>query len=224
MVFDHKVFSKHAVPLGMNLSGTPLNESLIALHQILPQFKKEHKLEKVQCVILTDGEGSPLRISKEFRRSYDSESYMGSNYIHERCILRNRKTGYTYTCTGMNYWSDMSTILLEDLRQTFSDVNFIGIRILSTRDAGHFIRQYVGYEGDEYARIMKRWKKDKSFSIKTSGYHSYFGLSSSVLSNEDEFEVEQDATKAQIKKAFVKSLKTKKMNKKILGEFVELVV
>ena len=33
----------------------------------------------------------------------------------------------------------------------------------------------------------------------------------------------EDATKAQIKSAFVKSLKNKKMNKKILGEFIELV-
>ncbi len=71
---------------------------------------------------------------------------------------------------------------------------------------------------------MKRWKKERSFTIKNSGYHSYFGLSATALSNEDEFEVQQDATKAQIKRAFVKSLKTKKMNKKILGEFIELVV
>ena len=70
---------------------------------------------------------------------------------------------------------------------------------------------------------MKGWKKDKSFSIKKSGYHTYFGLSSNALSNEDEFEVQDDATKAQIKRAFVKSLKTKKMNKKVLGEFIELV-
>jgi hypothetical protein len=35
--------------------------------------------------------------------------------------------------------------------------------------------------------------------------------------------VKEDATKTQIKSAFVKSLKSKKMNKKILGEFVELV-
>jgi hypothetical protein len=35
-----------------------------------------------------------------------------------------------------------------------------------------------------------------------------------------EFEVAEDATKAQIKSAFVKSLKTKKLNKKVLGEFV----
>ena len=32
-----------------------------------------------------------------------------------------------------------------------------------------------------------------------------------------------DTTKTQIKTAFVKSLKSKKMNKKVLGEFVELV-
>ena len=71
---------------------------------------------------------------------------------------------------------------------------------------------------------MKRWRKERSFTIKNSGYDSYFGLSANALANEDEFEVKEDATKAQIKRAFVKSLKTKKMNKKILGEFVELVV
>ena len=70
---------------------------------------------------------------------------------------------------------------------------------------------------------MKRWKKEKSFAIKSSGYHTYFGLASSALSNEDEFEVHEDATKAQIKKAFNKSLRSKKMNKKVLGEFIELV-
>ncbi len=222
MVCDHSYWTQYSVPLGMHLSGTPLNESLVALHQVLPQFKKENGLEKVQCVILTDGEGAPLRISKEFKR-YDSEEYMGSNYIHERCILRNRKTGYTYSCDGMSYYSDMSTILLKDLRQSFIDVNFIGIRVLGSRDAGPFVRQYVGYEDTDYEKIMRQWKKDKAFSIKDAGYHSYFGISSNTLSNEDEFEVQEDATKAQIKRAFVKSLKTKKMNKKILGEFIELV-
>ena len=40
----------------MGLSGTPLDESLMCLHQIIPQFKKDNKVEKVQCVVLTDGE------------------------------------------------------------------------------------------------------------------------------------------------------------------------
>ena len=72
--------------------------------------------------------------------------------------------------------------------------------------------------------VKKDWKKNRSFNITNSGYDAYFGIESSILSREADFEVEEDATKAQIKKAFVKSLKTKKINKKVLGEFIELVV
>ena len=75
----------------------------------------------------------------------------------------------------------------------------------------------------EHANLTSQWKKSKSFAIKSSGYHSYFGLSSNALAQNSEFDVKDDATKTQIKSAFVKSLRTKKMNKKILSEFIELV-
>ena len=114
-------------------------------------------------------------------------------------------------------------IRYKNLKDNFPDVNFIGIRLLPNRDSGSFIRRYCGYNGNLFEKTTSSWRKNKSFTIKTSGYDSYFGLSASALSNDDEFEVQVDATKAQIKKAFAKSLKTKKMNKKILGEFVELV-
>ena len=221
--FTHDVYCPFNVPIGMNLSGTPLNEALICLHQILPQFKKDNKVQKVQCIVLTDGEAAPIRYSREIQRHWEHEPFMGSNYVHDRCIIRNRKTGYTYSCEGMGYWADVTDLLVKDLRQSFSDINFIGIRVLNSRDAGQFIRRYTGYEDEGYNRIMKRWKKEKSFAIKNSGYHTYFGLSSTALANDDEFEVNEDATKAQIKRAFVKSLKTKKMNKKVLSEFIELV-
>ena len=223
-LFGHQIYTQYHMPIGMNLSGTPLNEAIISLHQILPQFKNENNIEKVQCVILTDGESAPLMYTKEFQRHPDDEPWMGSNYVSDKCVLRNRKTGYTYSCEGLGHWADVTDLLLQDLRQTFLTTNFIGIRVLANRDAGQFIRQYAGYEDNTYDIIMKRWKKERSFTIKNSGYHSYFGLSATALANEDEFEVQQDATKAQIKRAFVKSLKTKKMNKKILGEFIELVV
>jgi hypothetical protein len=70
---------------------------------------------------------------------------------------------------------------------------------------------------------MSSWKKEKAFTIKKSGYHSYFSLSANALSQDSEFEVHECATKSQIKSAFAKSLKSKKMNKKILGEFMDLV-
>ena len=74
-----------------------------------------------------------------------------------------------------------------------------------------------------YCKIEKDWKKQKSFTITKSGYDAYFALSSDNLADDAEFEVQEDATKAQIKRAFAKSLKTKKLNKKVLGEFISLV-
>jgi hypothetical protein len=210
-----------STPLGMTLSGTPLNESLIALHQILPKFQKENKLQKVQCVILTDGEGGLLKYHREVQRQWEEEPYMGTSHIGPNAFIRDRKTGTTYSCDCE--FHEFTDILLRNLREKFTDINFIGIRVLESRDAGGFIRRYCGYFGPDYEKVMSSWKKEKAFTIKQSGYHSYFGLSAATLSQESEFEVADDATKAQIKSAFVKSLRTKKMNKRILGEFIELV-
>ena len=221
--FSHSFYCPYNVPIGMNLSGTPLNEAIVSLHQILPRFKSENKLQKVQCIILTDGEAAPMRYSREIQRHWEHVPFMGSSYISDGCVIRNRKTGHTYSCQGLGYWADVTDLLLKDLRDSFPDMNFIGIRVLNGRDAGQFIRRYTGYQGDAYTMMMRRWKRERTFSIKNSGYHTYFGLSSSSLAQDAEFDVEDDATKAQIKRAFTKSLKTKKLNKKVLGEFIELV-
>ena len=217
--YNSHVYYSH--PVGMSLSGTPLNEALISLHQILPKFQKENKLQKVQCVILTDGEGALLKYHREVHRRWEEDPYMGTSHIGPNAFLRDRKTGMTYSCDCDYY--EFTDVLLRNLRDRFTDINFIGIRVLESRDAGHFIRRYCGYYGDTYEKTMNAWKKEKAFTIKSSGYHSYFGLSAATLAQESEFEVAEDATKSQIKSAFVKSLKSKKMNKKILGEFVELV-
>ena len=217
--FSWNFTNYYNVPLGMSLSGTPLNESLVCLHKLLPQFKKDNKVEKVQCVILTDGEAHPLRFHREFVR-YDGERYMATSYIGDNCLLRDRKTGNTYRVE--NNMFTFSDLLLKNLRDKFTDVNFIGFRILPSREASYFARRYIGY-GDELDKTMKIFRKEKSFSIKQSGYHVYFGISSQALNTDDDFEVKTDATKTEIKRAFVKSLKGKKMNKKILGEFIGFV-
>jgi len=209
------------VPIGMGLSGTPLDESLICLHQIIPQFKKDNKVEKVQCVVLTDGEAYTPSFHNEVQRHWEDEPYMGRAAIWSGTFLRDRKLGKTYRVKDSTF--GFTEVLLDNLKDTFPSVNFIGIRLLASRDAGSFIRRYHGWTDEEYNKIMKGWKKNRSVSIKTSAYDTYFGLSTTALATEDEFEVKEDATKAEIKRAFGKSLKGKKMNKKILSEFIELV-
>ena len=219
--FRWNSYTRYPTPYGMSLSGTPLNETMVALHQVLPKFQKEHKLQKVQCVVLTDGEAAMPKYHREVQRRWEDEPFMGTAHIGPNAYLRDRKTGMTYSLDCE--WYEFTDVLLNNLRDKFKDINFIGIRVLESRDAGSFIRRYCGYFGTEMEKTMNTWKKQRAFSLKNSGYHTYFGLSANVLAQDSDFEVAEDATKTQIKSAFVKSLKSKKMNKKILGESVELV-
>jgi hypothetical protein len=225
--FRNTYACNYTYPPRLSLSGTPLNESLICLHQILPKFQQENKLQKVQCIVLTDGEASHLPYTVEIKRSWDKDPYMGTRHVNSNTtILRDRKLGTTYKF-GREYegcgYHEFTDVLLKNLKDKFSSVNFIGIRVLEPRQAQNFISLYHKVSEKQYEVIQNDWKKLKSFTITGSGYDAYFGLSSTALSQEAEFDVKEDATKAQIKSAFVKSLKTKKLNKKVLGEFISLV-
>ena len=212
----------YTYPTRLCLSGTPLNEALVCLHQILPKFQKENKLQKVQCIVLTDGEANHLPYHVEVKRNWESEPYLGVRGINpNKTFLRDRKLGTTYK---MNYgYHEFTDILIRNLKDKFSSVNFIGIRVLESRNANRFINLYHEIGDKQYEKIQNDWKKLRSFTITNSGYDAYFGLSASTLSQNSEFEVAEDASKAQIKSAFVKSLKTKKLNKKLLGEFISFV-
>ncbi len=213
--FSHRLTCPNAYSLG----GTPLNETIVSLHKIIPQFKTQNKIQKVQCVILTDGEAGQLPVYRSYKDIYhDNELKMGTRHWNpETSYLRNRKTGYTYKLPYQ--YHQFTEVLLKDLKTMNPDVNFIGIRVTSSRDFNSFIRRY-GMISDE---DLKKARKNKSYSIKDCGYDTYFAIMDTSLSNDDEFDVQEDASKAQIKRAFVKSLQAKKLNKKVLGEFVELV-
>jgi len=224
-VFYNRYGAYYTYPHKLCLSGTPLNETLLSLHKILPQFQKENKLQKVQCIILTDGEAAQLPYHKEVNRHWEDEPYLGCRNVNpSSCFFRDRKLGKTYKI-GYGY-PEFTDMLVQNLKDNFPSTNFIGIRVLESRDAKWFIKRYYDEWRDqkEYEKVVSEWRKSKAFTIKKSAYDAYFGMSASALSDDSEFDVDDSATKAQIKRAFVKSLKTKKLNKKILGEFVELVV
>ena len=203
------------------LSGTPLDQTLITLHNLIPDFKKRTKIEKLNVKVLTDGESQSVSYNKMYDRYGDEESRMGQSRIHYDCILRDRKLGRTYIIDDS--YGRMTKPLLQNLSDKFTDVNFIGIRLLSGSDARRFIGNSAGYSYDETDKLMKKWKKEKSIALDNTGYKKYLGMSSSAIANDGEFEVDEDATKAQIKRAFVKSRGAKKLNKKILSQFMELI-
>ena len=218
--FSHR-YVGYDIPHRLTLSGTPLNESLVCLHQIIPDFQKRNKVQKVQTVILTDGEAPNLSYYSEetytnWQTREEETSIRPRSINGEYTFLRDRKTGINYSI-GYKYTA-LTDALLNQLRDRFPNTNFIGIRVINPRDAGRFVSMYDGG-----AKLIETFRKEKSCTITTSGYHAYFALSSTTLAQDTSFQVDDDASKAKIKSAFIKSLKTKKLNKRVLGEFISLV-
>ena len=222
IAYGMKHYCSYPIPPRLNLSGTPLNETIVALDKILPLFKKQTGVQKVQCVILTDGEANHLPRHKLVERRWEDTPFLGCQSINPvRDHLRNRKNGRTYRIK--HSWNEFTGTLISYVKDNNPGINFIGIRLLAPRDAGYFVDRYCGWNSPQAVKAKQQWKKTKSFSIELDGYNKYFGLSSATLASDDDFEVQENATKVQIKRAFIKSLKTKKLNKKVLGEFVELI-
>lgn len=205
------------VPTRVGLSGTPLNEALIALRKILPQFKERNNVEKAHVMVLTDGEASWTRYTTEIQ-SYDGQTKISVGRIaHQNTYLRNFSTG-TVRSIDKSRLGGITTTILEDLREEFSESTFTGFRILERR-GGWFVRQAVQYDEKKIAS----WKKDKSIAITDAGYNKYYIVASDSIQESADFSVDEGATKARIKSAFTKSLKSKKSNKKILGDFISLI-
>ena len=209
-------------PSRLSLSGTPLNEALLSMNKLIPLFQKRTGVQKIQCITLTDGEAHPLQYNKLFQHSLDRDPYMGSRSTMGGNVYIRDNNGKTYFCSDSYF--DLTGALILQLRGQFPNVNFIGIRVLESRESSSFIRRYSDWDQTKASKLQQEWRKNKSLMIEDGGnYHAYFGLSSSALNSDSSFEVKDDATKAQIKSAFKKSLSAKKMNKKVLGQFMAYI-
>jgi len=219
-------FAHHICPTGLELSGTPLNESIVALHQIIPQFKSKNKLQKVNVVILTDGDGNHLNYDVNLQHYRGNNySYMGKNYISNTNALRDRKIGYVYRNFNTdNLNSNLTAILLENLKDNFPEINLIGFRITSGNSFSHLCRDF--FKSNEKITpedVMKVWRKEKSYEINGMGYDALYAISCHDLSANTAMTVDEEASTLDIGKAFRTMLKKKTTNKKLLSSFATLV-
>ena len=217
------------VPNKMNLGGTPLNEATISLNHIIPSFKKRTGAQKVHVINLTDGEGYSIRYGKKVVSQYDGEVSVISRHCNTQTILRDRQTGKQYKFNPDRY--DQTDTFIYQLRDRFPECEFMNIRLITGNDWYRFKRSCLGYEYDgdlndnlAWADADREWKKTRSFICLSSAYTVQYALAISALNTDDEFTIEkEDPTKAEIKRAFTKSLKGKKMNKKILSSFIDRI-
>lgn len=223
LVLGETMYSGYNNPTGYGLSGTPLNESIIALTAVIPDFRKRTGVQKTNVIILTDGESQSINHIVERNCGNDVVKY-GTSNVGNNCVLRDRTTGCVYPSFEGNYYysGKITEIFLKAVHNRFPDINLIGIRLATGRQLYTVISNsecHIPYE-----KIQKEWKKNKSVNVPDfSGYQQMYYLSSDDLINDTEFVVADDASKNEIKKAFTKSLAKKSVNKKMLSSFAELI-
>ena len=216
MTYRH---SRYNVPYKLYLSGTPLNEAIISMRQILPQFVKNNKVEKSHIINLTDGEGSYIMRNKKWGH-YDYDKLVSGNIAD--CQLRDRKVGRIYPTFGYDYYGSSHTdIFVQNLKDHFPSTNVISIRLCS----GHeFNRVTWDMDFDTKEKVKAEWRKHKSYINFNSAYTRSLYIQTTVMDDSDNaFEVKEDARKQDISRAFKKSQKGKTSSKRILNEFISVI-
>jgi hypothetical protein len=215
----------------MQLSGTPLNEAIMAAFEIIPQFKSDNKLEIVNTVFLTDGEGSSLHgciddIDKLTGRILGVRN-IDSNY-RKRSFLRDPITkasveieeasGYT------SYSSKQTTALLRLLKQR-TNCNLIGFYVAKVRDVRQALQLYTPKEKQNNIDIeIVKFRKTNFTYLDNVGYDEYYFLRSDKIDTDDEeeFEVTNTSTRGLVN-AFSKYTGGRISNRIVLNRFINLI-
>ena len=215
-----RFYSFNTTP-GLSLSGTPLIETIAALHSVIPGFVKRHALQKCSVTILTDGESSPASI-------FSQSDYLGGrvyeNMFGRRAQLRDRKTGKIYR--KMENPLEQVNIFLENLKDRFPQVSLLGFRLCAPRDVRNYLWNchYMKYMTEDVNAVHSKFKKEKFYEIKNSPYDALYVLPANTQDTGDELDkLTEEATTSQIRTAFKKMNKGKSANKRMLNSFARTV-
>ena len=211
------------VPACMGLGGTPLNDAIVSIPALYAKFQKMNGVENLNVVILSDGEsnhsGEWLTHTTQGHKLNDRHAFYSSvGYRHH---LRNRKNGRVYDALGD--YLEQTRNLISYVRDVCPSVNIVGFRVAAPREAQKVIQNWTQYDRTKYEPINAQFKKSRAAVIPECGYNELYVISSTSLDNEIEFEVQEDATKSQIRTAFKKTLKSKAANKKVLTSFIKQI-
>lgn len=223
-VFSMSHYVSYHGTIGMGLSGTPLNESILVMKEIIPQFQKSTGVNKVNLMILTDGDACGTGYGAEVI-SYDGESTrMTIRRIESGdCVLRDRKIGRMYS-KNLGF-SDSTNLFIQNLKENNPGVNVMGFRIVESSGLTTFYHRYCHNDYDSQQKLQKQWKKEKSAVLPNPvAYDALYAIHAKVTNIEDtELEVDAGSSKTQVRSAFRKMLAKKQNNKKILNSFISLI-
>ena len=214
--YDYDKPSCYGMPHEFNLGNTPLNEALIYIEQLLPQFKKKYGIEKATLITLTDGGANGMR-GKVVGSDNDADWSAKRVYI-----MPNGKK-----MVG-SYRYELTDSLLEYIGKEHN-TNVIGFYILKRVRKWDLERycdgDYVARE-KQYLKMRKDMTKEKAVVVDKPGYNKYFLLNGKTM-NVENFSL-QDAkvkkgTTGELKRIFATSMKGRITSRVVLNKFIQEV-
>ena len=215
-------YDSNIVSNNLRLGGTPLNEAICSAFEIVPMFQKKNKVQIVNTIFLTDGQGS--RLGGHWNYDNDGNWMRDSASYKSRTVITDPVTKLHYDSRGAGFDGGQAVNLLKALKDR-TECRVIGFYIAPM---GRSFSREVSWMTNNYEALdkMKKDLKDNAFTILDSdvGYEQFFILSDKSLKVEaGELEIDDKMTKGRMKNAFIKSRKNKIGNKAMLSKFCEFV-
>jgi hypothetical protein len=209
------------------MGGTPLNEAVISAMKIVPEFQKKYKLQVVNTVFLTDGEGHRLdSVYRDFNNGLhgyrgnvdDTYSYGSSRNL----IVRDPITKHQFMPEDMSCTKHTAAFIKTLKART--NCNILGFYVLSGREfsrAAYILLPKAANVDD----MRVKFRKEKSLVITNAGFDEYYLLRSEGLDvDEDvEFTVKENATTRGLVSAFSKYTKNRLLNRVVLNRFIGMI-
>ncbi len=212
------------------LSATPLNESIIAMMDYAPKFKKRTGVQKLNTIFLTDGESDALPGVWD---SYD-ERMVINRYGEENLIIDPvTNNQYEMKCARYSRFTSATPLLLKALKARVSEMNVLGFFIAGRGKQGR-IDLYTWMDilgADKFAdaeKAKKVIKKDGALVLpNTKGYDEFYVIQGgNQLAVDNNLELDDGlvgASKAKLKTAFGKASKQRAHSRVLLNKFTAKV-
>ena len=217
-------------PRWMWMSGTPLNEAIVAMFEIIPQFQKNNKLQIVNLAILSDGDGGRLSNSvdwnPETNTTFPSSFYrriLGTN----RIFITDPVTKHQQMVVSDNFGfaeGRAQTAALVKLLKARTNCNVVGFYILKGREFGR--ESYKFFPTTQSHELLKlEFRRNKFAIAKSAGFDEYYLLRSEAMDTDEdtELEVKENATTRGLVSAFKKYAGARVSNRVVLNRFIGLI-
>ena len=203
------------IPDWMQLHGTPLNEAIVCAMKIVPEFQKKNKLQIVNTVFLTDGEGHTI-----YNKIGEIRSVTGSS---EFIVLRDPVTKNQEQIHIKEYAAKQTDALIHLLRKR-TNSNVMGFYIISGRDFNRKLSVWFKNTND-HEEIKTEFKKNKFKVLENTGYNEYYILHSNSMDTEEDLEMKtpDNLTTRNLVSAFTKYAGARVANRVVLNRFIHLI-